>query len=203
MKIVSKKGIELEIVASGYRTKPKLSISFSAGGNKVKSDAKIVRNDKIVEGLAFTFGGQDGRIECTVAEIELLIAELPEVPTITKKTIEIKKDKVDSDGYEIEIDKYILKTIYSDGTEKINSEPSNPDLPDGRWIYWTQFSDFLKKEKIQSIEFDLGLNLYVEKHPRNIEKEARRGFDNIFNDDLAEEGIDQALENAGISKLLR
>lgn len=96
MKIVSKKGIELDIIVSGFagRFDSKIQVSFNAGGKVVKNETcTIVRNGKIVEGISIP--RLNGYVECEVSEIEKAVADLPMKP---EKMYRLVPKEIDVDG---------------------------------------------------------------------------------------------------------
>jgi hypothetical protein len=100
MKIVAKKGFEMDVIVKGFRNEPKtatIKVSFVAGGKSVKDEfAEIVRNGKIAEGLYFQF--LNGYVECSVSEIEKAISELPIFVAPEKPKVE---PVIVPEGYEI------------------------------------------------------------------------------------------------------
>ncbi len=78
MKIVAKKGFEIEIQVSGFQGRGfyDLKASFNFSGKTVNNEeCKIVRNGKIVEGIFLS--RLNGYVECMVSEIEKAISKLP------------------------------------------------------------------------------------------------------------------------------
>ena len=89
MKIISKKGIEMDVQVSGFagRFDSKIQVSFNAGGKIVKNETcSVVRNGKIVEGISIP--RLNGYVECAVIEIEKAIAELPAKPAKMYRLVE-------------------------------------------------------------------------------------------------------------------
>jgi hypothetical protein len=98
MKIISKKGIELDIIVSGFagRFDSKIQVSFNAGGKIVKNETcTIVRNGKIIEGISIP--RLNGYVECEVSEIEKAVENLPVKP-VKIKMYRLVSKAIDADG---------------------------------------------------------------------------------------------------------
>jgi hypothetical protein len=174
MKVIAKKGFEIDVQVSGFCGKfdSVITASFSvAGAGKIakNADAKIVRNGKIAEGLYFP--KLNGYVECPVSAIEEAIEQLPEKIKMYRKV----EKNIDADGDIVKVQKW-----YRDGFEVVS--------PIAAWL------DTLGVSEIEAGKADA---MYAEYESEANAKKVDAGFE----DDVMEEGFEQACENAGIDKL--
>ena len=173
MKIIAKRGFEIDIQVFGFRGKfdSEILVSFNAGGKNIKNaKAKIVRNGKIVEGL--NLYELNGLIECPVSEIEDAIENLPEKVKMYRKV----EKTIDADGDMIRVQKW-----YRDGFEVV-----------GKMASWL---DTLAVSEIEAEKADALYSEYESEREANEKK-----YDAGFMDDMMEEGFKQACENAGVDR---
>ena len=103
MKIVAKKGFEIEIVLGGeYRECPMMKGSFEFGGKTISAQRCELQKMERLNQYRVYFPEQNGKIEIEKAEYEKIVAAINELPEQTTRTIdadgdivtiEIKKDE--------------------------------------------------------------------------------------------------------------
>lgn len=178
MKVIAKKGFEMDIDVSGFTGKfdSEIRVSFDFGGKVVKNErAVIVRDGKIKEGVSLP--RLNGMVECEVSAIEKAISELP-----VKVKMYAKKEKsIDADGDIVKVQAW-----YRDGFE-VDSQ---------------YMSDFLNSLGVSEISVEEADAKYEEYQTSKSKPKKAEKIDAGFMDDMMEEGFEQACENAGVSRFV-
>ena len=199
MKIISKNGTEITLEISGTQEETKIiAEKFTIVGKKVYGDAVLCDHygkkgsseyNSTEAGLLF-WTAQKTYVQCAEAmpAIQGAIAALPHKEYWARKV----QDTVDADGdictvHVWEFDK-VLKT------EKTT------------WITETEMGLFLDSKTITEIKIDDAVQLWADEKEETHLKAEEKGNARakaMFEADEAEEGYDQACENAGIPSFMR
>jgi len=128
MKIVAKKGFEMDVRVSGFESDPGIWVKFLApNGIAVSGSAKIT-HEEIPEGVRIMFAHKGELIkvlvECEVSEIEKAISELPTEPI----EIESETYTIDADGEQIVINRKEKAILEAKGMEQIQERIKNQKL---------------------------------------------------------------------------
>lgn len=188
LKIICKNGQVIDITISGTTDDEKIIVEpFQIQDRKVYGEGVIQhwKSKNLEEGLYFRRG--DVYMQCAneMPKIKKVISELPKTKYYASK----RGETIDSDGYEITTTKWKFDKI--------------PQTEKGTVIFEHQLGDFLDRKGINHIEMDKAMKLWAEENEEAYlkrEKEGLKRAQAVFDDDEADQGYDQACENAGISR---
>ena len=191
--VVQSRAGTFSVEVSGTQENPIVCTTepFMAGGiRKVDGDAVVSDGSvrKAQPGLYFRSG--DVYIQCpdAVKEIQAAIAELPHKVYWARKV----KEVLNADGDKIEVEKWHFDC--GCWTER------------GTFISETAMGWFLDAKGITEIEIVDAVKMWAdEKEDAHIKanEEGNKHAEAIFQDDEADQGYEQACENAGIPRFLR
>ena len=135
MKIVAKKGFEIEIVLGGeYRECPMMKGSFEFGGKTISAQRCELQKMERLNQYRVYFPEQNGKIEIEKAEYEKIVAAINELPEQTTRTIDADGDIV---TIEIKKDepKAEPKSSTKRGIENIIFDNESEGVPAGNGIW--------------------------------------------------------------------
>lgn len=191
MEIKNKSGMKVEIEISGTQEETKITAKpFEIQGRKSGGEAVIQhwKHKGAEEGLFFRNGDTYMQCASEMSRIREAIAQLPHKKYLAQKVAK----EINSDGYIINTTEWKFGCM--------------PKTEKGTIVTETEMGRFLDAKSITEIEMHEAMKLWAdEKEEAHIKAnvEGNKRAKAIFDDDEADQGYDQACDNADIPKFLR